>query len=174
MRVAYADPPYHGLAHKFYKDRTYDDLDAHRELIARLVREFDAWAYSLHTPSLARIAELCLLPDIKPTPRVAAWVKPLCSFKPGVNPAYSWEPVIFWRGRNARPYTGRTRIDWCSANMATERGLRGAKPEKFAMWLFDLLGATPDDEFVDVFPGTGGVGRTWDAYRRQLVMPGMG
>lgn len=40
----------------------------------------------------------------------------------------------------------------------------GAKPAVFIRWVFDLLGALPGDEFVDVFPGSGGVGRAWEMY----------
>lgn len=41
----------------------------------------------------------------------------------------------------------------------------GAKPAAFCRWMFDLIGATPCDELDDLFPGSGMVGRTWDAYR---------
>lgn len=40
----------------------------------------------------------------------------------------------------------------------------GAKPAVFIRWIFDLLGALPGDEFVDVFPGSGGVSRAWELY----------
>lgn len=40
----------------------------------------------------------------------------------------------------------------------------GAKPAVFIRWIFDLLGALPGDEFVDVFPGSGGVSRAWRLY----------
>ena len=40
----------------------------------------------------------------------------------------------------------------------------GAKPAAFCWWLFDLLGALPGDELVDLFPGSGGIGRAWRLY----------
>lgn len=40
----------------------------------------------------------------------------------------------------------------------------GAKPAVFVRWIFDLLGALPGDEFVDIFPGSGGVARAWRIY----------
>jgi hypothetical protein len=40
----------------------------------------------------------------------------------------------------------------------------GAKPAAFCRWIFELLGAQPGDELVDVFPGSGGIGRAWDIY----------
>ncbi|PKQ20170.1 MAG: hypothetical protein CVT66_06200 [Actinobacteria bacterium HGW-Actinobacteria-6] len=42
----------------------------------------------------------------------------------------------------------------------------GAKPAVFIRWVFDLLGALPGDELVDVFPGSGGVGRAWELYTK--------
>lgn len=43
----------------------------------------------------------------------------------------------------------------------------GAKPAPFIRWIFDLLGALPGDELVDVFPGSGGVDRAWKLYTGQ-------
>lgn len=40
----------------------------------------------------------------------------------------------------------------------------GAKPAAFCRWMFDLLGAEPQDDFTDVFPGSGGVARAWDIF----------
>lgn len=40
----------------------------------------------------------------------------------------------------------------------------GAKPAVFCRWVFDLLGAEPQDEFVDIFAGSGGVMRAWDVF----------
>jgi hypothetical protein len=163
MKFAYADPPYLGMA-KFYdhpESAVYDTLQGHAELFVRLEAEFpDGWAYSLSTPTLRQI-----LPLAPGRVRVAAWVKPFASFKPGVNPAYAWEPVIFAGGRK-RTRKESTVRDFVSCNIALKKGFFGAKPEGFCFWLFDLLGMTPDDEFVDIFPGSGAVGRAWDKYRR--------
>lgn len=155
MRFAYADPPYLGLAKAFYGDlhpeaARYDTIEAHQELIERLGNEFpDGWAMSLHQKSLRQILPLC--PD---DARVMAWVKPFCSFKPGVGVAYAWEPIIV-RGGRKRQRTQRTVRDWVSANIALERGLRGAKPRKFCEWLLDVLNVEPGDEVIDIFPGSG-------------------
>lgn len=40
----------------------------------------------------------------------------------------------------------------------------GAKPARFAFWLFDLLGALPGDELDDLYPGSGGIRRAWQLY----------
>lgn len=98
--------------------------------------------------------------------RVAAWVKPFCSWKKGVNPAYCWEPVI-WRGgrrHSARPDGYKVR-DYVSASATTREGLPGAKPEAFCLWVFALLGLTPEDTLTDLFPGTGAVARAWALFR---------
>jgi hypothetical protein len=44
------------------------------------------------------------------------------------------------------------------------RRVVGAKPAAFCWWVFDLLGALPGDELVDLFPGSGGIGRAWRLY----------
>lgn len=44
----------------------------------------------------------------------------------------------------------------------------GAKPATFARWLFDLLGAQAGDHFTDLFPGSGGVARAWQAFSRAV------
>lgn len=159
MRFAYADPPYYGLAKSFYGDPTYDNINAHAELATSLV-EFDGWAYSLTSTTLRD-----LLPLFPSDARVAAWVKPFCSYKPNVNPAYAWEPIIFKSGRRYRREDTTVR-DWCASNIALEKGLRGAKPREMCYWLFDLLAANPSDEFTDMFPGSGEVTRAWENFKR--------
>lgn len=139
----------------------YDTAAGYRDLIARLCCEFpDGWALSLHSPSLRLILPLCPH-DV----RVAAWVKPFCVWKKGVNPVYGWEPVI-WRGGRRRGLEAPAVPDWVSCNVATATGLVGAKPPGFCLWLFRLLGLTLADEFVDLFPGTRAVSRAWRRYRR--------
>lgn len=168
MNIAYADPPYLGCcglyAHEHGRDgRCWDDPLTHVALLARLMVDFpDGWALSLHTPSLRTMLDVCPS-DV----RVAAWVKPFAVFKPNVNPAYAWEPVIWRGGRTKRGRQEPTVRDWVSAEITLKKGLTGAKPEAFCWWLFDLLGLKATDTLTDVFPGTGIVGRTWERYKRQ-------
>ena len=159
MRLAYADPPYIGQA-RYYPEQTEVD---HLELLRRLCCEYDGWALSCSSPSLKRILELEACPT---NVRVGVWVKPFCSFKPGVNPAYAWEPVIFVPAR-ARGREKPTVRDWVAVSIAKQRGLIGAKPARFCFWLFDILGAEPGDDFEDLYPGTGIVGRAWKAWCEQ-------
>ena len=162
MRFAYADPPYLGQARKHYGP---DAKEVNHDLLVAHLEEFDGWALSCSSPSLRAILPLC--PD---GVRVAAWVKPFCSFKPGVNPAYAWEPVIWKPGRKIGRDVPTVR-DWVSANITLKRGLAGAKPEAFCPWLFALLGMEPDDESTDVFPGTGSVAHAWETYRQATRLP---
>lgn len=167
MKFAYADPPYFGQGAKHYGHQhadaaDFDSLYTHKALIERLVSEFDAWALSLNSTTLCYILPMCPRGC-----RVGAWVKPFAVFKPGVNPAYCWEPVIFYGGRSAKERGGRdvlTVRDYVSCNVTTERGTSGAKPDRFAFWLFDFLGVNGNDEFHDLFPGSGAVTRAWNEY----------
>ena len=158
MRVAYADPPYVGQAKKHYKSEEVD----HVALIAQL-GEYDGWALSASSPSLRYLLPMC--PE---NVRVAAWVKPFCSFKPNVNPAYAWEPVIFVPARSGRRDIPTVR-DWVSTNITLKKGLAGAKPVAFCNWLFTLLGMEGGDEFIDMFPGTGIVTECWNERQAILV-----
>lgn len=164
MRFAYADPPYLGQSRKHYGDHpehaVYDTTEGHRALIDRLASEFpDGWALSLSTPSLRAILPMC--PE---DCRVLAWVKPFCAFKAGVTVAYAWEPVIV-RGGRKRSREQPTVRDWLAESITLRRGFTGAKPAAVIFWLMEVLGAQPDDEIVDLFPGSGAVGDAIRAWR---------
>lgn len=81
-------------------------------------------------------------------------------------PLGSWEPVVFAGGRRLPSRdVGLDSLIAFSRPRATDPGrVIGAKPARFAFWLFDLLGALPGDEFADLFPGSGGIGRAWQLY----------
>jgi hypothetical protein len=130
-------------------------------LIERL-ETFDAWALSLSSTSLQEVLPLC--PD---SVRVGAWVKPFAIFKPGVNPAYAWEPVIFKLGRE-RSREQPTIRDWVRENVTIKRGLAGTKPDAFCFWLFEMLNLRSGDELRDLFEGSGAVTR---AFRRWVSLP---
>lgn len=168
MNIAYADPPYLGCCALYKHEhgvsgQCWDDLSTHERLIDDLSDCYpDGWALSLSTPSLWSLLPLCP-PDV----RVAAWVKPFAVFKPNVNPAYAWEPVIWRGGRQKRGRDEITVRDWVSCEITLKKGLTGAKPEPFAWWLFSLMGLQAHDRVTDIYPGTGVVGREWERYRRQ-------
>jgi len=163
MRFAYADPPYLGMGKKLYSKchAQAEDCDSpewHRALIARLSDEYPAgWALSCASTNLPTLLPMCPA-DI----RVAAWVKPFAVFKPNVNPAYAWEPVLFRGGRKALR-TDPTVRDWHSENITMKKGLPGAKPGGFSLWILQLLRVRFDlgDTIDDLFPGTGSVMSAW-------------
>jgi len=160
MKFAYADPPYLGCGHLYAAHHSealaWDEPSEHRRLVERLCDEYpDGWALSLHVPSLQIIREMCPADC-----RTGVWLKSFASFKPNVNPAYCWEPVI-WRG--GRKYTRKdaTVRDFLVEPIAMMKGLPGAKPRKFCRWIFSLLNAQKGDTMDDLFPGTGIVGASW-------------
>jgi hypothetical protein len=155
MRFAIADPPYLGQG-KLYRDHPdaadCDELSWHVDLVARLHIDYpDGWALCCSSPSLRDILPLC-----GEGARVGAWVKPFCAFKPNVNPAFAWEPVI-WRGGRKRERLEDTVRDWLAEGITLRRGLTGAKPHAFGRWLMDLLNVQPGDQVDDLFPGTGAI-----------------
>src|SRR5437016_2872910 len=107
MRFAYADPPYIGQAKRHYSaDPRCAEVD-HLALIGDLdCGDYDGWALSASSPSLRLILPMCPN-DV----RVMAWVKPFASFKPNINPAYAWEPIIV-RGGRKRTRQQSTVRDW--------------------------------------------------------------
>jgi hypothetical protein len=158
-RFAYADPPYLGCAKRLYGDPTYDDIEAHRQLIERLSSDFpDGWAMSLNSNTLQTILSLCPS-DV----RIGAWVKPFAVFRPGVNPAYCWEPVIFRGGRTKRSRKVDTVRDYHEECITMKRGTPGAKPPGFVAWIVALLGADvrQGDTITDLFHGSGAMLGVW-------------
>lgn len=161
MKFAYADPPYIGQARRHYNCEEID----HEKLIARLTDDFpDGWALSASAPSLARLLPLC-----PKGYRIAVWCKSFCAFKRGVRPAYAWEPIIYYGGRN--PMCGHAAVipekngrqttpkDFIVEPIALKKGLVGAKPERVCLWILDLLNVQPEDTVADLFPGTAAMGR---------------
>jgi hypothetical protein len=175
MRFAYADPPYLGCGAKHYGTHhpdaaDWDDPETHRALIGRLTAEYpDGWALSCHVPSLRVLLPMC--PD---DVRIGAWVKPFHALKRGVRPSYGWEPVIFRGGRNRnhppppKGGTATTPRDFISANITLRKGLTGAKPEPVCRWVLDILGFRPGDTLVDLFPGTGVMGRVVESFTPEI------
>ena len=148
MKFAYADPPYMGQAHRYSEKREVDQ----KALVEQLIGYPDGWALSCSSPSLQDILNWCPS-DV----RVMAWVKPFAVFKPNVGVAYAWEPVII-RGGRKRTRQQPTIRDWVSANITLKRGLVGAKPDTFFLWLLEVFNFQDGDVLDDLFPGTGRFG----------------
>jgi hypothetical protein len=166
MRIAYTDPPYIGCAH-LYSEKTEVD---HVELIDRLEAEYDGWV--LHAAASPKsIAVLAPLVE-KTGARWMSWTKGFAAFRRNVSVAYAWEPVIVKAAR--KPVVSKRLInrDWIECSITLRRGMTGAKPEKVCHWAFEMVGARPDDQLVDLYPGTGAVSRAWKTWQGKFTLPG--
>jgi hypothetical protein len=158
MRFAYADPPYPGLARRYYGCEEVD----HAELIERLVRVYpDGWALSTSSEALQDVWALC-----PPGTRLHVWVNGPRHTKT-MQAMKGWEALLVFGGRPRREavledlsdvllYGGRQR--------SHPGALVGMKPAPFCEWLFRLLGASRGDHLDDLFPGSGAVTRAWNLY----------
>jgi hypothetical protein len=155
-RIAYADPPYPGQAERHYGP---DAKEVYLPALLDHLQTFDGWALHCDSGSLPLILPLTPTAGL----RICAWVKPWVSFKPGVTLAYAWEPVLVRPARSRSRMVTTTR-DWHSASATTRCGVAGAKPLSVILWVLRLLGAQQQDDFTDLFPGTGFVGETWAAF----------
>lgn len=157
-RFAYFDPPYPGLARKYYRNEpTYGGEVDHAALVQRAESVgLTGWALSTSEAALRDVLPLCPLGA-----RVCPWVKPhgVPRATHGIHNA--WEPLIIVRGRQRPP----GKRNWLSALPARGGGtLPGRKPIAFAAFLFTMLGMLPGDDLIDVYPGTGIISRAWRAF----------
>jgi len=165
MRLCYADPPYPGCS-ALYKDHPdfAGEVD-HAALLAELAG-YDGWV--LHTSSVA-------LPQIAPLvptgARIMAWVKGFAAFKRNIPVAYAWEPVIVKPARKPVVSKRLTMRDWVESPITLRRGLAGAKPEKVCHWAFEVMGARPEDDLTDKYPGTEAVSKAWKSWCGLFVLP---
>lgn len=184
LRLVYADPPYPGMAKRRYGDhRDYAGEVDHATLIGRLEVEFDGWALSTSAQALAEVLALCPRPEpgIKGRRyrsgtgvRVLAWCKPSAPPLPNSG-MFSWEPVIVRRPPARTVPTNLRDYLVCSPEMYTFRAkpegyVSGAKPRAFCDWVFRWLSAEPEDELIDLFPGSGAVARAWESFTRQEAL----
>lgn len=171
MRLAYADPPYPGLARRYYEGHPdYAGEVDHEALLSRL-QEFDGWALSTSADALPEVLAIVAAMGLEGV-RVAAWVRGARP-TPSRSPLTSWEPVLYGGGR--RELSDRPALDSLShvsrPRTTDPDRVVGAKPADFAWWLFSLLGARPGDDFHDLFPGSGGMSRAWAALEARAVLP---
>jgi hypothetical protein len=163
LKLAYADPPYPGFA-GYYKDHPdYAGEVDHERLIGRLIADYDAWALSTSSKTLRYVLDL--IPG-QIEVRIGAWTKPMPPTRAN-DAVCGWEPVVFAGGR-VHEVDAPMVLDWVHAAgpraLPGQGDLVGVKPAAFSYWLFDVLGAAAHDEFYDLFPGSGAVGRAWRRY----------
>jgi hypothetical protein len=179
-RFCYADPPYPGQSKKHYGDHEDYAGEVDHATLAATLKDYDGWVIHTSVPALHHV-QSCLVetgeqpidPDTFQgggTYRVMAWVKPFAAFKRNVPVAYAWEPVLVKPVRKPE-VTGRTVMrDYIAEPITMRRGLSGAKPDAVSRWVFEVAGLVPDDEFVDLFPGSGAVTDAWRSWRSQLSL----
>lgn len=168
MRIAYADPPYPGCAHLYRDHPDYAGEVDHAALAEQLLG-YDG--FCLHTASTTQYEVETHLRNAGIWDyRVMAWVKTFAAFKANVPVAYAWEPVLVRNARKPVVKPGMTYRDWIAEPITLRRGLTGAKPGAVCRWLFEVMGCEPDDELVDLFPGTRAVTRAWESWRNQLTI----
>lgn len=164
----YFDPGYIGLAAKYYKGQPdfRGEVD-HPALIQRaLASGYKGFALSLSVSLLSLKTIINALPEelLQPTSggpppaRLCSWRKPHAVPAATRGAHNTWEGLLVVGGRRLAPGIP----DSLQALPARGWGhLPGRKPIRFCAWLFNLLGMLPGDELVDVFPGSGAVGRAW-------------
>ena len=164
MKFAYADPPYYKQGKRLYSDThadaaVWDNKTAHIDLIHRLNSEYlDGWALSCNPSDLAWLLPHC--PDV----RVCVWAKTFHQIRPLCSVQYAWEPVLVHGGRQIRNRKPMVR-DWLACARSMRKGLVGAKPSEFNVWILDLLGYLPDEDTIDdLYPGTYGLQKVLETY----------
>ena len=164
MRLAYADPPYPGMAYLYREHKDYAGEVDHAELIESLEVNYHGWALSTDERSLAYVLGHC-----PGGVRVCAWVRSNAPpFAP--NPYPAWEPVIIKPART-RPVSVPSYFTSGVPNGKRQRdGLTGQKPPGFCEWVLRCLGAREDDTLDDLFPGTGVMGEVWQRFRHQQTL----
>jgi hypothetical protein len=160
LRFAYADPPYPGLARKYYGPEA-SEVD-HAALVARLVEDFpDGWALSTSSEALRDVWALC--PE---GTRLAVWVNGGRAVK-SYRALHAFEALLVFGGRpRPKPVVEDLRdvLTWGGRQHSHPNALPGMKPAAFCEWMFRLLGAARGDELVDLFPGSGAVSRAWELF----------
>ena len=164
-RLAYADPPYVGLAERYYGDHPdYAGEVDHLELL-RALSGFDGWALSCSSASVPLIGSM--VTQLQLPARLAVWVR-----HPPPHPTArivtAYEGVWYVPAR-----LERSREDLRDV-FAEKPGARplptvpsavvGMKPTAMLSWVFELIGARPGDELADLFPGSGIVSAAWRAW----------
>jgi hypothetical protein len=159
MRLAYADPPYPGMAGLYPENAEID----HAELIEQLC-EYDGWALSTDERSLAFVLSLC-----PPKVRVLAACRSNAPpFAP--NPWPAWEPVLASPARSKPVTVPSYYVGGVPSGKWQRDGLTGQKTPGFCEWVIRCLGAEADDEMHDLFPGTGTMGEAWQRFRQQPAL----
>jgi hypothetical protein len=176
LRLAYADPPYPGLARRYYRDHPdYAGEVDHGELLSRLQR-YDGWALSTSMRALPMVLARCVAQGLEVrVARVVPWCAAACERR-GSSPHGS--PSCTPAGDGSVGRARRRPMRWWVSCRAGGRTLPtaviGAKPPEFCRWVFDLLGAGRGDTLDDLYPGSGMVSWAWECYQGRDPSRGSG
>jgi hypothetical protein len=131
----------------------WDDPAAHREMVERLIRDYDGWAIAMNPDNLRDYLQW-----VPASTRVCAWLKPDAVPGGGLI-STSWEPVLLSPARVGRPLAGMQVRDAISAPVnAGAAKFPGSKPPAWTRWVLDMLGYDPETDTVDdLFRGSGAV-----------------
>jgi hypothetical protein len=158
MRFAYADPPYPGLARRYYGCEEVD----HAELLSRLTTgPYDGWALSTSSEALQDVWALCPAGT-----RLHVWINGPRKVK-SYTALHAFEALLVFGGRARQVPVVEDLCDvlqWGGRQHSHPGALIGMKPAAFCEWMFELLGAGSGDTLDDLFPGSGAVRRAWDLY----------
>jgi hypothetical protein len=174
MKLAIADPPYLGRGRRWYgggrgsgggrhvpdfhpEAAKWDDPEAHVDLVAHLVANYDGWAIALSVDSLQTYLEAC------PTVQVMAWHRRNAP-PSGSRIRNTWEPVLVRvpEGRSARA-KGLLEMTDVLDEPSPRVGFVGSKPPAWTRWVLAAMGHQPGlDEVTDLFHGSGAVASATD------------
>lgn len=168
LKIGYADPPYIGCAHLYKDQPEYTGEIDHIALVDRLESDYDGWI--LHAAATAASMAVLAPLALSAGARWCSWVKGFAAFKRNVPVAYAWEPVLIKPCRKPVVTKRLVMRDWIQCSITLQRGLTGAKPEAVCHWAFEIAGAQPGDDFIDIFPGTGAVTRAWDTWQSKFAL----
>lgn len=158
MKFCYADPPYFGNGKSKYGHPEWDTKEQHIELVEQLVRDYpDGWALSCNPSDLS-----WLLPYCPKETRICAWAKTFHQIRP-TTVQYAWEAVLLWGGRKDNRRKPMVR-DWMACARTNRKGLKGAKPHAFNLWVLQLLNYKKGDTLTDLFRGTGSMDKALDEF----------
>jgi hypothetical protein len=183
MKLAIADPPYLGRAHRWYgvggrakgrgKGRAdehpeaylWDKPETHIDLALTLLADFDGFAIACTSHSLSTYLSV-IETESENGIRILSWIKP-ASLPSGSRITQSWEPVIVKvpKERKGRG-KGKQMIDYLICT-APRKGFAGSKPTQWTWWVMDAMGYKEGDEIVDLFNGSGAVNQAIQTYGRQ-------
>jgi hypothetical protein len=135
----------------------WDDPEMHRDLVRRLVADYDGWVIAMMPSNLRHYLEW-----VPARTRVAVWHDPYV-MPSGAHPRRRWEPVLVSVPAGRRrivdlpgPHVGDVlTVGHVNGRYTT---FRGRKPVEWTRWVLAMLGHDPAVDTVDdLFAGSGAV-----------------